>query len=838
MSVKTYRSSLLFFFSEFSTYFRFSSRYRTNNYDMTNKCLLSVLFLCMVHIAFSQEKYTISGYITDKNTGEGLIAANVADLRTGKGTVTNTYGFYSLTVPGDSLFLGVSYVGYQTQVIPLFLREDMTLDITMSDETALQTVEIVATKSEELIEEKTQMSSIKVPVAQLKKLPAFLGEVDILKAIQLLPGVQSGGEGQSGFYVRGGSQDQNLILLDGTPVYNASHLFGFFSVFNADAIKDVTLIKGGFPARYGGRLSSVLDISMKEGNMKKFQGSGTIGLVASKLTLEGPIWKDKAAFIISGRRTYIDVLARPLIAYSFAQQEGSTGTLGYYFYDLNAKMNWKISSKDRIYLSAYSGDDQFYTRFTDEQERGGEKVSEGVQVGLGWGNLTSTLRWNHLWTDKLFSNTAITYSRYRFLTENSFTSEEFVNDVLENGTNVGFGYVSGINDVSAKIDFDYIPVPNHFIRFGANTTRHVFIPGENFFNFELISEGEEVFKLDSIIGQDTTYAWENYVYIEDDFEITSRLKANIGLHYSNFLVDKQQYHSIQPRISLRYLFGNKLSVKASFATMQQNIQFLTNENLGLPWDQWLPSTDAISPQTSWQIAAGAAKTFKGGYEVSIEGYYKKMNNVSAYKEGASNFDGVDWQEQITQGEGLSYGAELFVQKKVGKLSGWIGYTLSWSWRRFDDKNFGEWYPFTFDRRHDISIVGVYELSDRWNFSATWVYGTGNSYTFPTSLSYYIQDFGFGGFPTPINNVTERSNYRLAPYHRADINADYSWGKKRWKNKISVGAYNAYNRKNPFFVNPETEFTFNEETGEFESRQVLRQYSLFRLIPAISYSFTF
>jgi outer membrane receptor for ferrienterochelin and colicin len=481
------------------------------------------------------------------------------------------------------------------------------------------------------------MSTIRVPVTQLKKIPAFLGETDILKAIQLLPGVQSGGEGQSGFYVRGGSQDQNLILLDGTPVYNASHLFGFFSVFNADAIKDVTLVKGGFPARYGGRLSSVLDISMKEGNMKEFHGSGSIGLVASKLTLEGPIWKDKISFIVSARRTYIDILARPFISLAFAQEEGTSGSFGYYFYDFNGKLNWKISPEDRVYFSVYSGDDVFYTQLKNSFEGSIDQVDETVKIGFGWGNLTSTLRWNHLWTDKLFSNTSLTYSRYKFNTENGFTTEEFENGELLNSTDVGFGYVSGINDVSAKIDFDYIPVPDHFIRFGGNLTSHVFIPGENFFNFNVVQEGQTLLELDSIVGQDTTRAIETYLYVEDDFEITQRLKANIGLHFSSFLVDEAQYHSLQPRISMRYLFDNKLSLKASFATMQQNIQFLTNENIGLPWDQWLPSTQRVVPQTSWQVAAGLAKTFKGGYEVSIEGYYKKMNNVSAYKEGASSF---------------------------------------------------------------------------------------------------------------------------------------------------------------------------------------------------------
>lgn len=823
------------------------------------KITFTIILTLLSVMMYGQSKYTISGYITDRSSGEGLIAANIVDLRTGKGTVTNTYGFYSLTIPGDSLAIGISYIGYQTQVIPLDLQKDLTMDISLSDETTLQAVEIVAERSEK-IEEKSEMSTIRIPVSQLKKLPSLLGEADILKAIQLLPGVQSGGEGQSGFYVRGGSQDQNLILLDGSPVYNASHLFGFFSVFNADAIKDVTLIKGGFPARYGGRLSSVLDISMKEGNMKEFHGSGTVGLIASKFTFEGPIVKDKAAFIISGRRTYIDVLARPLIAYSLSQ-EGGSGAFGYYFYDLNAKINWKISSKDRIYLSAYLGDDQFYARINQEDTFTGDtgqvfKSIEKLKFGFGWGNITSTLRWNHLWTDKLFSNTSLTYSKYNFGTDNGFGSEQLVDDVSFASEDISFGYNSGIEDFTAKIDFDYIPLPNHFIRFGANVTNHNFTPGANNIKFRSVENTQVTLDIDTIFGQDNVSAFENYIYVEDDIDITSKLKMNVGLHFSSFSVRRdsinipesptfteknQVYTSLQPRISMRYLLPRSVSLKASYSSMQQYIQFLSNENIGLPWDQWLPTTENVEPQTSWQAAIGAAKTIRNDYEVSVEAYYKEMKNVTAYTEGASVFSFDSWQNQVTQGDGRSYGLEVFIQKKTGKLSGWIGYTLSWSERRFDDKNFGEWYPFKFDRRHDIAVVGVYEHSEHINLSATWVYGTGNTFTFPTSQYYLINQYPWNPGeeePINVNDLSERNNYRLAPYHRADINVDLLWGKKRFKNKLSIGAYNIYNRKNPFFLNPETKTEFNPQTNSFESTNVLVQYSLFRLIPSIAYSFTF
>lgn len=793
-------------------------------------CIIIFSVTCL----FSQSKYTISGYITDKESGEGLIGANIIDVKSGSGTVTNTYGFYSLTLKSDSIYVAYSYIGYQTLLIGQNLVNDLSVDVQLIELNTLDAVEIIGERAEK-IEEKTQMSTIGVPIAQLRKIPALLGETDILKALQLLPGVQSGGEGQSGFYVRGGSADQNLILLDGTPVYNASHLFGFFSVFNVDAIKDVTLVKGGFPARYGGRLSSVLDINMKEGNLNKFHGSGSLGIISSKFTLEGPIVKDKAAFIISARRTYLDILAKPFVAYALRSEgDGTTGSLAAYFYDLNAKVNWKISSKDRIYLSAYSGRDQFRIKSGTSSDFNEFTEEENLNFGFGWGNLTSALRWNHLWTDKLFSNTTLTYSNYNFGNEVGIIDNSLINEELINSNEIGFGYVNGINDYTAKIDFDYIPAPKHFVKFGVNATRHKFIPGEFNLKFKTIEDKSTTIDIDSIFGQKNVVAYETSAYIEDDYEITSKLKANVGLHFASFFVNGKQFHSLQPRLAARYLLPRNISAKASFATMQQNIQYLTNENIGLPSDQWLPTTDRIVPQKSWQVAAGFAKTINDDYEVSVEAYYKHMENVSSFKEGASLFQFNDWEDQITQGQGRSYGAEFFLQKKTGKFSGWIGYTLSWSERRFDDKNFGAWYPFTFDRRHDISIVAIYDISKRWSISGTWVYGTGNAYTLANS-SYFIDR---NGYPNEINNINERNNYRLNPFHRADFNADYSWGKKRMTHKLSMGAYNLYGRKNPFFVNPETRGEFDPQTGQFTSRNVLVQYSLFRFIPSMSYSFTF
>ncbi|MEM9921963.1 MAG: TonB-dependent receptor plug domain-containing protein, partial [Bacteroidota bacterium] len=427
----------------------------------------------------AQQKFTISGYVEDQESGEKLLAVNLFDVKSKSGAVTNTYGFYSLTLPKDSVVLAVSYVGYQTKYMRIYLDKDIKLNIALSAAVELETVEVVAAELE-TIEQRTEMSTMEVPVEQIKKIPALLGEVDVFKALQLLPGVQSGGEGQSGLYVRGGSPDQNLILLDGVPVYNASHLFGFFSVFNADAIKDVKLTKGGFPARYGGRLSSVIEIGMKEGDMNEWHSTGTVGIVASKFTFEGPIKKGKTSMIFSGRRTYIDLLTRPLIRAAF-RSEGSDGNAGYFFHDFNTKINHKFSDKDRLYFSVYTGRDKFFFREEDKEDQDIYKSD----FGLGWGNITSALRWNHVWNNKLFSNTTVTYSRYQFDTR-AAEEDIFVEGGERERDKVGIDYSSGINDWAGRIDFDYFPNPNHYIRFGANIIHHTFNPGA--FDLEIRSE--------------------------------------------------------------------------------------------------------------------------------------------------------------------------------------------------------------------------------------------------------------------------------------------------------------------------------------------------------------
>ncbi|MBL4703485.1 MAG: TonB-dependent receptor plug domain-containing protein, partial [Flavobacteriales bacterium] len=628
-----------------------------------------------------------------------------------------------------------------------------------------------------------------------------------------------GSEGTSGLYVRGGGPDQNLILLDGVPIYNASHLFGFFSVFNADAINSVKLIKGGFPARYGGRLSSVIDIKMKEGNMKEFHGEGSIGLISSKLTLEGPIKKDKTSFLISGRRTYIDLLARPLI-----KSIGEGVTAGYYFYDLNAKVNHKFSDKDRLYVSAYMGDDKAYTNISESWTNGGSNYSYTEEAQLKWGNLITAVRWNHMVSNKIFMNTTLRYSKYRFLVGADETNSETTGGTT-NTNSFSYAYKSGIEDWSGKVDFDWVPNPNHFVRFGAGDIYHTFTPGVN--QYQVTESNASA--IDTTFGADKEFAHELFAYIEDEIKIGERLKGNAGLHFSGFLVGSKNYWSLQPRINGRYLLNDVSSIKASYASMTQFMHLLTNAGIGLPTDLWLPATERVKPQTAHQWAAGYARTFKKKYEVSVEGYYKIMNNLIEYKDGASFFSTEqDWQDKIEVGRGWSYGGELLIEKKIGKTTGWIGYTLAWTNRQFENLNFGEVFPYRYDRRHDIGAALTHEFNDRVSVGVVWVYGTGNAVTLGLERyqSVYGTQFGWGG---EIEHIESRNNYRMPAYHRLDVSVnlkkEMKWGERTW----SFGVYNVYSRQNPFYL----AFGY-DDTGN----RKLYQYSLFPFIPSFNYAFKF
>ncbi len=779
---------------------------------------LLLLILTLVLFQSHGQKFTISGSIRDKASGENLIGSTVFNSRTLQGTTTNTYGFYSITLPQDSVALRFSYVGYEAGSLEFFLSKDTTINIELASAAQLDEVVIRGTPDDR-IQERTVMSTIDVPIEQIKSLPALMGEVDVLKVLQLLPGVQAGSEGSSGLYVRGGGADQNLILLDGVPLYNASHLFGFFSVFNADAINHVELIKGGFPARYGGRLSSVINVAMKEGDDKKFRAEGSIGLIASRLTVEGPIIKDRTSFIFSGRRTYIDVLASPLIKNLTNGEEQA----GYYFYDLNGKVNHRINKSNRLFLSAYTGDDKAYARSKYSYTLASRSSESRDNIGLGWGNLITALRWNSILSNKLFSNVTATYSRYRFYV--SANSRESITDFDTTRTTFYHTeYNSGIRDFGIKADFDYIPSPKHYVKFGGQAIHHRFTPGVLSYRATEIA--------DTTLGAQVTKAVEFFAYVEDDFLITEKLKVNAGLHLSGFSVENKFYSSVQPRLSARYLISPSLSWKVAYAQMTQYIHLLSNVGIGLPTDLWVPATAKIGPEQAFQSSSGLAYHWNDNFEISIEGYYKKMTGLVEYKEGANYLNiESDWQTKVETGTGNSYGGEFFIQKKKGKVSGWIGYTLSWTNRTFPNINGGKTFPYRYDRRHDLKTAVVYKWKDGKDFSFTWVYGSGAAVTLPQS-SYSQSSFDQHPFhrgDQSIQYYGDRNSFRMRAYHRLDLNYTTTkktkWGERSW----SIGVYNAYSRRNPFFI---------DLTYDKAGSKKFVQYSLFPIIPSIAYRFKF
>ena len=774
--------------------------------------------ICGLAGAYAQNT-NLSGYVEDAQTGERLLGVNLHIPGTTYGTTTNKYGFYSLPIPGnsDTVVVQVSYVGYKMRQDTLLVSRggQKRNFIIYRRSTQLQEVEVTGQQSKA---ERVQMSQIDLKPDDIKNIPMLLGEVDVFKSIQLLPGVQSGNEGTTGLYVRGGSPDQNLILLDGVPVYNASHLFGFFSVFNADAIKNVSLTKGGFPARYGGRLSSVLEIDMKEGNTKEFHGEGAVGIIASRLTLEGPIVKDKTSFMISGRRTYADLLFRPFFP------SGIDG--GYYFFDLNAKVNHRFSDKDRLFLSYYTGVDRFFSQqeFDNPTPVGPSGQAESYfEANLRWGNHTGALRWNHLFNDKLFSNLTATFTQYRL---GIGAEQEFVTSSGDEIFNA-IEYFSLIRDYGLRYDLEHNIHRDHKLRYGLNYTHHTFRPGA-------VQVEQKVYNnnIDSLLElSETVRTHDLFAYVEDQWQISPRLKANTGLHYALYHTGNATYQSLQPRLSARYLLRDNWSLKASYAQMSQFIHLLSNTGLGLPTDLWVSSTEKVKPQQSRQVALGSSYSLDGGdYEISLEGYYKWMENLIAYKPGASFLSNRDWQENVeTDGQGAAYGIEFLFRKNSGKTTGWIGYTLAWSNRQFSNLNKGEPFPYRYDRRHDVSIVLNHRFSEHFDLGLTWVYGSGNTFTAPIA-NVRLQNPLNSPFSDPRTSVyTSRNGLRMPAYHRLDIGLNWhkktSWGERTW----SVSVYNAYSRQNPYFI-----YVGRGPTGQ----KSLRQVSLFPIIPSVSYSFKF
>ncbi|MDZ7741793.1 MAG: TonB-dependent receptor [Bacteroidota bacterium] len=753
--------------------------------------------------------YSISGHVVDKYTGEDLLGATIYIEEINAGTVTNDYGFYSISLEPGNYTIRYSFIGYENEVKEINLKNDIVLDVELrSAEHQLDEVVITGEALNNNVT-KAEMSVTKMDVKTIKQIPALMGEVDVIKAIQLLPGVQTAAEGSSGFSVRGGSIDQNLILLDEAVVYNPSHLMGFFSVFNNDAIKDVKLYKGDIPAAHGGRLSSLLDVRMKDGNLKHFIGTGGIGTISSRFTFEGPLEKDKASFIISGRRTYADIFL------AFSNDENLRDNK-IYFYDLNAKVNYKIDDNNRIFASLYYGKDVF----------------KNDDFGMGWGNQTETIRWNHLFGKKLFSNFTLIRSVFDYYLG------------VPEGEASSFRWDAVMRDYSLKADFSYFPDSKNKIKFGLVSTFHNFQPGSavglggaSFFNQYTVPKN---------------YAIESGIYLSNEQSIDEKWTLKYGLRFSLFnnigrgviynydreyvKIDSTVYPSgeifntysgLEPRLGVTYLLNERSSIKASYSRNFQYIHLATNSTAGTPLDVWFPSSPNVKPQIGDQFALGYFRNFRGNtIETSMEAYYKFNQHAIDFKDHAELLLNKEFEGELRFGEAWSYGMEFLVKMQLKKLNGWISYTLSKSERRIPEINNGKAYRSPYDRPHDISVVLNYQINERWLIGANWVYMTGQPVTFPTGR------FEYGNVIAPV--YSSRNEYRLPDYHRLDLSVSLKGKQKpgrKWQGEWNFSLYNAYGRKNPWVIN------FEQEPGNPDQTYAESTY-LFGIVPSITYNFHF
>lgn len=784
------------------------------------KLLLMFIGLFFTWNVYSQEKYTISGYIKDASNGEGLIGVSVYIQEIKSGTQTNPYGFYSITLPKGSYNMVLTYVGYERVSKKVALvSNDLKLDVELKDDSKLLQEVVITSKKDDDNIKNIEMSVNKIDIKTMQKMPALLGEVDIIKSIQFLPGVSTVGEGASGFNVRGGGIDQNLVLLDEAPVYNSSHLFGFFSVFNPDAVKDVKLIKGGIPSNYGGRISSILDVRMKEGNAKKAQFSGGIGSIFSRFTFESPFVKDKGSFIVALRRSYIDILAKPFL------NSDLKGTR-FNFYDFTAKANFKANDKNTFFLSGYFGRDTF-----------------GADFGFDWGNATTSFRWNHVFNNKLFLNNTVFYSNYDYALQT---------DLKKTNNQDAFRWKSNIITYSIKPDFTYYPNTKNTITFGGQLSYYTFNPGQAV----AISGG-----IERAIGLDNKYASEAAIYVGNEQKINSKISLQYGLRYSLYnyigkgkaielssptndgerrsvtnttLFDWgksiQQYGNFEPRFAANFGLGQDNSVKLSYNRLAQYLHLLSNTTASSPLDVWTPSSNNIKPQLADQIALGYFHNFSDNmYETSVELYYKKLYNQIDYVRNADLLLNPAVEADLLSGNGRAYGAEFFVKKAKGKFNGWLSYTLARTERKVEGLNQNQWFPSRIDKTHNIALVGIYDLNSKWSFSTNFTLSTGTPASFPTNK------FVFQGYALPHNYYDRRNDYRIPASHRLDLaatrqnkHAFFKRGSSEWVFSI----YNVYNRRNPFSV-----FVRQNETDPTKTEAV--RYAIFgSILPAATYNFKF
>jgi hypothetical protein len=773
------------------------------------KTLLTTFLLLITLTTYAQKKFTINGTVRDAATGETLIGASMRIQELSSvGTATNSYGFYSLTIPEGDYTLLFNYIGYETLSQKISFHKSQVLNIALNVKSDLQEVVIRANKPNNDNVASPQMGVEKLNMTQINQVPVVLGERDILKTITLMPGIKTAGEGNTGFYVRGGASDQNLILLDEATVYNASHLLGFFSTFNSDAIKDVSIYKGGMPAEYGGRLSSVLDIKMNEGNNKEFTVQGGIGLIASRLKIEGPLVKDKGSFMVSARRTYVDLFLK---ASSDSTIKGSS----LYFYDINAKANYHFNDKNAIYISGYFGKDVLGLKDV---------------FGTNWGNSTGTIRFNHLFNNRLFSNTSVIYSNYNYVVQ-SFQSND------------SFKATSKITDINLKEDLQYSLGNTHTLKFGVNILHHNIAPGD------ISTEAASSFNDKHV---ERRYGFETAAYLSDEWKASDKLTILYGLRFSGmFLLGPgtfktydaagntitsttygsksdivKKYYNLEPRISASYTINDENSIKASYNRNTQNIHLLSNSTSNSPTDLYVMSSNNIKPEIADQLSTGYFKNFKDNtYEFSAEVYYKWLQNQIDYKDGAQLLVNQDVESLLTYGKGRAYGIELFLKKKYGRFNGWVGYTLSKTERKFDAINNGSYYPARQDRTHDVSVVGIYQLNKRWSFSSTFIYGTGNAVTYPTGK------YNVGGLTT--FSYSERNGYRQPSSNRLDIGATLEGREhKKYHSSWTFSIYNLYAHRDPYSI------TFRDSKTDPSKTEAVETSIFATLIPSVTWNFKF
>ena len=790
-------------------------------------------------------KYTVCGYITDSISSETLIGANVLEFSCHTGTSTNPFGFYSLTLPEGETGLFFSYLGYETKHCRFLLSRDTVMNIRLQTNNQLSEIIVLSDKKETGIRA-TGMGTLDIPMTQIKNTPAILGEADILKTIQLMPGVQAGTEGFSGLYVRGGGPDQNLILLDGIPIYNADHMLGVFSIFTPEAMKKVTLFKGSFPARYGGRLSSIVDIRTNDGDMQNYHGTVSIGLLTSKLHFEGPILKDKTSFCLTGRRTYLDLVARPFLP--------EDKRYNYYFYDINAKVNHKFSDRSRLFLSFYKGKDHY--DYKQDKEYDGYSNNYGAsmyfynsQIDFNWGNTIAAGRWNYVFNSKLFSNTTVAYNHYQMSMADAYRK-----DIIETDKNCNLitdknesyvynsDYRSGIHDWSFHTDFDYMPVPDHHVKFGVSYLYHTFRPEVTTSRVKEAADGQT--------AQDTVYndssnsylhGHEFSFYTEDNADIGDRLSLNAGIHLSLFSTQGKGYLSAQPRLSTRYRFHDGFAAKASFTQMEQYVHLLSSSPISLPTDLWVPVTKNIRPMRSYQYAVGGYYTGVEGWEFSLESYYKDMHNVLEYQDGATFFGSSGgWQEKVEMGRGRSFGLEILAQKTIGKTTGWLGYTIAKSDRQFKDGtvNNGERFPYKYDRRHNINLCVNHTFSKKTDIGITWIFNTGGTATVAEQRT----GTASGNL---IDYISHRNNYRLPVSHRLNLSINFHKKLRHGMQTWNISVYNAYNAMTPNLIYKEEEYIGVEhikpdgshETTWKRKTKLIKQ-TLLPCVPSITYTYRF